>query len=103
MENFGKTVAFLLLIVCGVLLQLFLSHVILSISTLYGITFISQLKFSQIFGTLIIIGLVRYRKVPEESKDFGEAFLEGCKGVLTNLFLYLFIWGFSFLTYYTLF
>ena len=103
MENLGKTLAFVLLLVCGVLLQLLLTHIILSISILYGITFITQLTFAQVFGTLIIISLVRYRKTKTEEKDFGEVFLEGSKGILSNLLLYLMIWGFSFITYYILF
>lgn len=103
MENLGKTIAFLLLMGCSVLLQLLLAYIILSISTLYGVSFISQLTFTQVFGTLIIISLVRYRKTKTEEKDLGEVFLEGSVGLLTNLFLYLFVWGFAFLTYYMIF
>lgn len=103
MENLGKTVAFVLLLVCSVLLQLLLTYIILSISTLYGISFITQLTFTQIFGTLIIISLVRYRNTKTEEKDFGEVFLEGSKGIFGNTILYLTVWGLSFLTYYIVF
>lgn len=103
MENFGKFIAILMLLACSVLLQLFVTHVILSISGLYGLTFITQFSFVQIFGTLIVISIVRYRYTKTENKDLGEIFLEGSSGLLTNLFTYLFVWGMAFLTYYVIF
>lgn len=103
MENIGKTLAFFAIMACSVLLQLLLTYIILSISTLYGISFISQLTFTQVFGTLIIISLVRYRKTKTEEKELGDVFLEGFVGLLSNTLLYLFVWGFAFLTYYIVF
>jgi hypothetical protein len=103
MENFGKFVAILLLMACGVALQLLVTHIILSIAVLYTITFITQFKFVQIFGSLIIISIIRYRYTPSETKTMGEAFLEGASVLITNLLLYLSVWGMSFLVYYIVF
>ena len=99
MENFGKLMAGMMLLICGVLLQFVVAHIIFSIATLYVITFITQFTFAQIVGTLLIIKIVRSRYTKSDDSNPGEFFEEASKGLLLNLLSYLFIWGMAFVIY----
>jgi len=106
METLGKFTVIVLVIVSAFLLSLFLSYVILSIANLYQLSFITQFSFVQVFGTTLIIGLLKYTyKKPEENKkekSFGDIMIESGSALLTTGFTTLWVWGIAFLAYYIL-
>lgn len=100
MKNLGLLV---LALVLSVLLGLLGTTVVLSVSSLFGLTFLAELGFVKLYGLISIFQIVNYKDKDSEddltedervNKTFGRVFLKA--------FLYLFFWGLSFLMYYIL-
>lgn len=100
MKNLGLAV---LVLILGTLLGLLGTKIILSVSTLYGLTFLVELGFVKLYGLLSVVGIVLHK-----SKDFDDSSSEeerisiAFKGILTKTCLYLLFWGLSFLMFYIL-
>ena len=100
MKNLGLLV---LALVLSVLLGLLGTTVVLSVSSLFGLTFLAELGFVKLYGLISIFQIVNY-KYKDSGDDLSEdervnkAFYR----VFLKAFLFLTFWGLSFLMYYIL-
>ena len=80
----------------GGLFGLLEAHILQDISILYNVPVLSKLKFGQIFGLTICVGLLTYKVGNKKSEegDYGWG-----EKLITKLFGVLFIWGFAYLMY----
>lgn len=80
----------------GGLFGLLEAHILQDISILYNVPVLSKLKFGQIFGLTICVGLLTYKVGNKKSEegDYGWG-----EYLITKLFGVLFIWGFAYLMY----
>ena len=100
MKNLGLLV---LALVLSVLLGLLGTTVVLSVSSLFGLTFLAELGFVKLYGLISIFKIVNYKDKDSdgdlsEDERTNKAFYR----VFLKAFLYLFFWGISFLMYYIL-
>lgn len=97
MKTFGLLV---LVFVLSVFLGLLGTKVILSVSTLFGLTFLAGLGFVKLYGLLSIAQLVLYKsKDSQEDGTKEEKVKKVFNDVCTKALIYLIFWGFSFLMY----
>ena len=80
----------------GGLFGLLEAHILQDISILYNVPVLSKLKFGQIFGLTICVGILMY-KVDDKKSEKGD-YGWGEKHFI-KLFGFLFIWGFAYLMY----
>ena len=99
MEILGKLFLFIIAIVLGFFVSLLGTQVILSVATLYKLTFITQFSFIQIYGVLCIWGLITYKHQKDEENKEDNWFSTLFEGIFSKIFFLLIVWGFSFLTY----
>ena len=98
MEILGKTFLFIIAIILGFFVSLLGAHIIISVSILYKLTFITQFNFIQIYGALCVWGLITYKYQKEdEGKEEWAVRLFG--SIFSKILFYLLMWGFSFLSY----
>ncbi len=101
MKNAIKTIVFLILICIGFIVELLTAKVILSLSYLYEIDFITQFSFLQIYGLLIIFSLAEYKyKKQDADKEFMETVSDSINSIFTKTVVLLFGWGVGFIAYY---
>ena len=100
MKNLGLLV---LALVLGVLLGLLGITVVLSVSSLFGLTFLAELGFVKLYGLISIFQIVNY-KYKDSGDDLSddEKITKAFTSVFTKALLYLIFWGISFLMYYIL-
>jgi len=97
MKNLGLMVLALIL---SVFVGLLGTKVILSVSSLFGLTFLAELGFLKLYGLLSIIQLVSYKdKDSEDDSSEDEKVGKLFKRIGTRTFLFLVFWGLSFLMY----
>lgn len=100
MKNLGLLVLALLL---SVLLGLLGTTVVLSVSSLFGLTFLAELGFVKLYGLISIFQMVNYKdKDSEEDLSEDERVNKAFYRVFLKAFLFLTFWGLSFLMYYIL-
>ena len=97
MKNLGL---FGLALILSVFLGLLGVKVILSVSTLFGLTFIAELGFLKLYGLLAIVHLVLYKDKDSEDILNGEEKIKKLfTQILSKCLTYLFFWGLMFLIY----
>ena len=100
MKNLGLLV---LALVLSVLLGLLGTTVVLSVSSLFGLTFLADLGFVKLYGLISIFQIVNYKdKDSEEDLSEDERVNKAFYRVFLKAFLFLTFWGLSFLMYYIL-
>jgi hypothetical protein len=101
METIGKLTVFIVFIICAFFSGLLNTHIILDISNLYELKFITQFSFVQVYGVIILIGIITYKKQKKEEKeyDFAESMVKGFSELFTKIIGVLCIWGLSYITY----
>ena len=97
MKNLGLLVLALLL---SVLLGLLGTKVVLSVSNLYELTFISELGFVKVFGLFSLIGLAvaKYKDRIKEEGD--EMYEEVFKRIVYRVVELLSFWGLMYVVHY---
>ena len=97
MKNLGLLVLALIL---SVFVGLLGTKVVLSVSTLFGLTFLAELGFLKLYGLMSIISLVLYKdKDSDDDSSDDEKVSKAFSRVILKVFLYLIFWGLSFLMY----
>lgn len=102
-KNLLSLVGIIMLIPISLSSSLLTAYVVLSLSGLYEIGFITSLSFLQIYGALIVINVVKYKVAQHsERSDMSpvEAFLYALKHVFGYIVGVLFLWGFGYLMHY---
>lgn len=100
MKNLGLLV---LALVLSVLLGLLGTTVVLSVSSLFGLTFLAELGFVKLYGLLSIFQIVNYKdKDSDDDLSEDERVNKAFYRVFLKAFLFLTFWGLSFLMYYIL-
>ncbi len=100
MKNLGLLVLALLL---SVLLGLLGTTVVLSVSSLFGLTFLAELGFVKLYGLISIFQIVNYKdKDSDDDLSEDERVNKAFYRVFLKVFLFLTFWGLSFLMYYIL-
>lgn len=100
MKNLGLLV---LALVLGVLLGLLGTTVVLSVSSLFGLTFLAELGFVKLYGLISIFQIVNYKdKDSDDDLSEDERVNKAFYRVFLKAFLFLTFWGLSFLMYYIL-
>jgi len=99
MRNLGL---FVLALLFSMLVGLLGTKVILSVTTLYGLSFISSLGFLKIYGLTSVISLLLYkRKIDEVKGNSSDKKLKNAFSLTVNkLTVYLVFWGMSYTMYY---
>ena len=99
MRNLGL---FVLAILFSMLVGLLGTKVILSVTTLYQLSFISSLGFLKIYGLTSVIQLLLYkRKLDEVKGNSSDKKIKKAFDLTVNkLMLYLVFWGMSYTMYY---
>jgi hypothetical protein len=102
METLGKITVVAIIIAGAFLAALLNAYVILSVSNLYQLSFITQFSFIQVYGILAVISLAifKYKKEDSSDGDFTEKMTKAFTELLTVVCTSLLGWGFSFLAYY---
>ena len=92
----------LVAIVLAVLVSLLGTKVVLSVSNLYELTFISELGFVKVFGLFSLIGLAvpKYKDRIKEEGD--EMYEEVFKRIMYRVVELLSFWGLIFVMHYIL-
>ena len=100
MKNLGLLV---LALVLSVLLGLLGTTVVLSVSSLFGLTFLAELGFVKLYGLISIFQIVNYKyKDSDDDLSEDERVNKAFYRVFLKAFLFLTFWGLSFLMYYIL-
>ena len=100
MKNLGLLV---LALVLSVLLGLLGTTVVLSVSSLFGLTFLAELGFVKLYGLISIFQIVNYKdKDSDDDLSEDERVNKAFYRVFLKAFLFLTLWGLSFLMYYIL-
>lgn len=89
-------------ITLSVLVGLLGVKVILSISTLYELTFISNLGFLKIYGVVSLINLLLSKYKDRIIEEGDEMYKEMFARILHKVVTILLVWGASYLMYFTL-
>ena len=98
METLGKIFAFLIVLFIALLVSFLQTYIIISIAGMYDVSFITKLSFMQVFGLMLILGLVKYKKSESQSEDnFSELMKKGLSNALSACASYLLMWGMSYL------
>jgi hypothetical protein len=102
MNTLGKIFATIIVFLGAFLVSLLQTEIIISLSKLYGLSFIYQFSFTQIYGTLLVVGIAKYKldNSKSEEKQYSERIKEGFVGLITSAILLLFIWFVSYLFYF---
>jgi hypothetical protein len=103
MKTLVQVLIMAIFLVIGVAMTLIITHIVLSISNLYNITFITQFSEAQIFGAIVVYSIIDYKYRKTEEQTYTEIVTDGIVGVLSRLFIYLLAWGLAFLSYNVLF
>lgn len=98
MKKLGKLTFLVLMIAAGFLTSLLAAKAVISIANLYQISFITCLSFIQVYGTLLVISILKYRqsKPNKEEEPFEEVLANGFMAVLNKIIFILLSWGLSF-------
>jgi iron only hydrogenase large subunit-like protein len=101
MKNLGKLIAWGLMFVAAVFIQMLSSHIVLSIAELYSIELITSMSFLQVFGLLMIVDIVkyRYRSLKEEGAEFIDKLMHAINSAFNATIVYLMIWAIAFLSF----
>ena len=100
MKNLGLI---LLVLILSVFVGLLGTKVVLSVSTLFGLTFLAQLGFLKLYGLLSIGNLILYKdKDSEEDLSEDEKVSKLFTRVVSRTFIYLVFWGLSFFMYWVI-
>lgn len=85
----------ILLIILATFASLLKAYVILDVSKLFHLDFITQFNLLQIYIIISIIAVVRYK--PESDKELSEVVSEGYKQIFGLYLSSLILWGTSYL------
>jgi uncharacterized protein YacL len=98
MKNLGLS---LLAIVLGLLVSLLGAKVILSVSTLFGLTFLANLGYLKIYGLVSVIHLINYKKKVDtlDGEDIDKTLENIYSAVWDKLKITLVFWGVSYIMY----
>lgn len=103
METIGKITVSFIGIISAFLVALLGAKIILSVSELYGIAFITSFSFVQIYGAMSIKSIVFYRYRKQDELKEGESAIKKMFATIFNTaFFYLLAWGLSFFAFYIL-
>ena len=98
MQTLGKFFAFLIAFFISVLFSFLETYIIISIAGMYGVDFITNLSFMQVFGAIFIFSLVAYNGTNNKKEEkFDEMIKRILTNILTRLFTYLALWGIAYL------
>ena len=98
METLGKIFAFIIVLFISVLVSFLQTYIIISIAGMYELSFITKLSFMQVFGLMLILVLVKYKRSESKSEDtFTESMSKGLSNALSNCVSYLLMWGIAYL------
>ena len=101
METLGKITVVAIIIAGAFLAALLNAYVILSVSKLYQLSFITQFSFIQVYGILAVLSFVKYKyKKSEPNEDFTDAMTKSFTELLTSVCVTLLGWGLSFIAYH---
>lgn len=100
MENLGKVTLFLVVIITAFLTSLLGAYVVLSISNLYNLSFITNFTFVQVFGAISLIHILAYKyKKSDKDNPFTDVAKQASLEIATKVLFLLFSWGIAFLSY----
>lgn len=100
MENLGKLTLFLAILVAEFFTSLLGAHIFISISSLYKISFITEMSFTQVYGLLTLITLIQYKyKKEDKNLTISEVIKNNGTEVFTKILVLLLTWGLAFLSY----
>lgn len=98
METLGKIFAFLIVLFIAVLVSFLQTYIIISMAGMYELSFITKLSFMQVFGIMLIIGLVKYKNSEGKSEEtFSDLMKKGLENALSSCVSYLIMWGIAYL------
>lgn len=104
MKTVGKTLAFLIVVLLSILTSFLQTYIVISISEMYKLAFITRLSFAQIFGFLIVYGLISYKNDASKSyDDTSDATNDGSLRATSYTVAYLLIWGMAYLIHLIVF
>ena len=98
METLGKIFAFIIVLFIAVLVSFLQTYIIISIAGMYELSFITKLSFMQVFGLMLILVLVKYKRSESKSEDtFTESMSKVLSNALSNCVSYLLMCGIAYL------
>lgn len=103
MKPLLKITSVIIVLVLSFFTGLLGAYVFIQIANLFGLDFIAQFSFVQIYGILILISILGYKyekSGPEES--FSETMVGLFFTVFARAAIILLTWGLSFIAYYIL-
>lgn len=98
MKLSGHIILVTLTVVSALLVAFLGVHVILSVATLYSLSFITQFNFLQIYGFWVIIGILSY-KYKKSEKATTTPYEDAFSGLFSLSIYYLLAWGMAFLIF----
>jgi len=103
MEILGKITAIVIAIVLSFLVGLLGVYVMLSIANLFDIKFITQFSFVQVYGIWCIMSLAKYKyeKAKEEESESDKSWAMFA-AIITDLLVFLSMWGLTFIAHWIL-
>ena len=98
METLDKIFAFLIVLFIAVLVSFLQAQIIISIAGMYDVSFIAKSTFMQVFGFMLIVGLVKHKNTESKSEEtFSDMLTKGISNALSSCVSYLIIWGIAYL------
>ena len=98
---FSSLFGFAIVLAISILVSCLATFIIMDVAELFDLTFIAELSFVQVFGAMMIWGLMKMKmKVLEDSDEFdlGESF---AKYVLLCI-IYLVFWGLAYISHWAI-
>lgn len=91
------------MIVSAFLVSLLSTYVILEISELFKLDFITQYSFLQVYGFMVILNLLNHKadekKKETEDKSFSKLMESAFLHIFTSIAFYLLVWGLANVSY----
>jgi len=102
MENLGRITLMIILLICSFLIALLKTYVIISVSHLYQLCFITQFSFVQVYGVIALITLISYRYKKNKDIEFKVAYMKAISGLISTVLFILLSWGITCIAYYVI-
>lgn len=90
------------IILLAILLSVLTSYIVLSVSNLYGLTFLTELGFLKVFGIIAVINIIRDRYSDRITQEGDEIYSESFKRIGYRVLELLIGWSTAFLMFYIL-
>lgn len=93
MENLGKLTVSLLMFIVGFFIHMLSSYIVLSISNLYEIEFISSMSYLQIFGLMYVVSIFKYTYKTNKDVGFKDNITKAVNAAMASVIFYLLVWA----------